>query len=617
MCGFVGVVGRPLDGSDIVTRGVKKIAHRGPDHTGYAFSSDKSVFLGHVRLAVHGLETASNQPMTSNCGRYTLVYNGELYNFRELRKFLKNDGYRFFTTGDSEVLLLSYIAWGEKCLNRFNGMFSFVIYDRGDGSCQPKIFFARDRAGEKPFYFSRKGSEFIFASELKALSPTGAIDLKALNFYLALGYVPYDMCLFEGISKLPAAHCGVFDIASGAFKVWRYWSLPAVAEKARLTGAELADQAGSLLEQSVRLRLSSDVPVGVLLSGGLDSSLVASAAARVSSRPVRTFTIALPGSPLDEAHHAKKVADFLGAEHHVLELEKPEMGLLDSIAPMIDEPIADSSIVPAWLVFGLARQQVTVALGGDGGDELFGGYTSYRTALNDVNNWGWLPRSTFAMAANLAGRLPAGVKGRNKLYSLIQGPARQYIYGTAYFDSVLRSRLLNYGAIDLCSGNSPESFLQENYERGGSQIDKMTRMDFNTILPEDFLVKVDRASMAHSLEVRAPMLDHRLVEFCFSQIPDEWKVKKHETRRLQRRLAESWLPPNLDTHRKQGFSIPVNEWFRSEGESKLMDRMEGLPDVVNLDEVRSLVRGHLAGRASGGRLFALVMLAIAMRNIKS
>lgn len=617
MCGLAGYINFStvnIPDVEITRKMISKLNHRGPDDAGTWHSHDGRIQLAHARLAIQDLSPLGHQPMLRDDDRFVIVFNGEIYNFEALRLQLQQRGHLFRSMGDTEVVLAAYQEWGAQCVEHFNGMFALAILDQGRDGVPPSLFLARDRAGEKPLYYMHSQGQLVFASELKALPHGGAINLKALNHYLALGYVPADQCLFEGVHKLPPAHCAKFMLQTGELRLWRYWSLPANTANAAADGQALAEQAGSLIEDSVRLRMVADVPVGVLLSGGLDSSLVAAAAARVSSRPVQTFTIALPGSPLDEAHHAKKVADYLGTQHHVLELDKPSLGLLDGFAPLIDEPIADSSILPAWMVFGLARQQVTVALGGDGGDELFGGYTSYQTVLKEEQAWANVPEMAFSAAAATAALLPGGIKGRNKLVSLAQGPTRQFIYGTPYFDTALRKRLLNKAVHVECGLEAPSRFLSSLYAQGETTLDQMTRMDFGSILPDDFLVKVDRASMTHSLEVRAPMLDHRLIEFCFSQVPDHWKIEQGETRRLQRLLAERWLPPDLDTRRKQGFSIPVNEWLRAEGEKKLMSRMESLPDVIQLDQVRALVRGHLAGRANGGRLFALIMLAIAMQN---
>lgn len=557
--------------------------------------------------------------MVSPDGECAIVFNGEIYNFKSLRVELEQLGFRFSSSGDTEVVLTAYRAWGEDCLHHLNGMFAFAIFDRrgvdGDGA----LFVARDRAGEKPFYYSYSNGVFNFASELKAIEHDGRVDLQALNFYLALGYVPADQCLFQGVSKLPPAHCGRLDLATGELSIRRYWSLPENKPDSKAGGMDLAAEAGGLIKDSVRLRLVADVPVGVLLSGGLDSSLVVAAAAQVSSAPVETFTISLPGSSLDEAEHAQKVASYFGTRHHVLPLDKPSLGHLDEMAPFIDEPIADSSILPAWLVFGLARKQVTVALGGDGGDELFGGYSDYATSLADERRWGWVPAPVLATLAEMAGQLPAGLRGRNRLASLRKGPLRQMIWGRPYFDTQLRQRVLTSDAVVELgdSLDTPELFLSSLFELGTDPVDSMTRTHFGSILPDDFLVKVDRTSMMHSLEVRAPFLDHRLIEFAFGRVPSEWKVHGGESRRLQRMLAHQWLPRDLDVKRKQGFSIPINEWLRHEGAPALMARMEGLPEVIDMKEVHALVRGHLLGRANGGRLFALIMLATAMRNAKA
>ena len=594
-----------------------KLAHRGPDGEGMWVSGCGRVALGHRRLSVIDLTNNSQQPMRSKDGRYTIVFNGELYNFAKLRSELQALGHQFSSTGDTEVLLTAYATWGEGCLQRLNGMFAFAIHDRGTWAVTPSLFFARDRAGEKPFYFSHSRQEFGFASELKALAHGRAINLQALNHYLALGYVPADQCLFEGVHKLPPAHCGRLDLTTRELTTRRYWVLPRNRPDAASDGEALADEAGALIEDSVRLRLVADVPVGVLLSGGLDSSLVVGAAARVSSSPVETFTIALPGSPLDEAHHAQRVASHFGTRHHVMPLADASLHLLDGLAPFVDEPIADSSILPAWLVFGMARKHVTVALGGDGGDELFGGYSDYPTSLADAQRWGWVPPAVLRAVAAGAAVLPAGVRGRNRVASLRGGPLQQMIWGRPYFDQQLRRRILRRDAAAALSTGleAPELFLLGLFRQGEDAVDSMTRTHFGSILPDDFLVKVDRASMAHSLEVRSPFLDHRLIEFAFGRIPSEWKVQGGESRRIQRILGRRWLPKDLDINRKQGFSIPINEWLRSDGERGLMARMAGLPDIIDLDEVRRLVRGHLKGRANGARLFALLMLAIAMRNL--
>ena len=618
MCGIYGLALRyaQVDENRLI-RQRDRLSHRGPDDAGIWISPDRRVGLAQRRLSIIDLSSAGHQPMHSADGRFVIVFNGEIYNYQQIRTELQNLGVGFVSDSDTEVLLAAFITWGQSCLAKLNGMFAIAIYDQGIASVPPSLFFARDRAGEKPFYYASTASSFSFASEVKSIEKSGQLNLQALNHYLSLGYVPGNMCLFDGIYKLPPAHCGHLNLNTGVLDITRYWALPSNQSMLNADGAELANKAGELIEDSVRLRLVADVPVGVLLSGGVDSSLVVAAASRVSSAPVETFTIALPGSSLDEAHHAQKVASYFGTRHHVLPLVQPSINWLDDLAPFIDEPIADSSILPAWLVFGLARKQVTVALGGDGGDELFGGYSHYQQGLSDKQRWGWLPQPVLNTVAGAAALLPAGLYGRNRFASMRGGGLEPNIWGGAYFDMRLRHRILKANAVAELGDDmeAPEQFLRGLFFQGSNLLDGMMRADFGSALPDDFLVKVDRASMAHSLEVRAPLLDHRLIEFAFAQVPSHWKIHGKETRRLQRLLAKEWLPPDLDINRKQGFSIPINEWLRNDGEQRLMERMSGLPDVINLDEVRRIVRGHIAGRANGGRIFSLIILAIAMRNL--
>lgn len=617
MCGIYGLIQR--DGGVDTTRLERQrdlLTHRGPNDAGSWLSPDGRVGLAHRRLSILDLTAAGHQPMTSRDGRFTIVFNGEIYNYREIRAKLEKAGRVFYTGSDTEVLLDAYRVWGEACLARLNGMFAFAIHDSGNASAPPTLFLARDRAGKKPLYYVFGGRRLEFASELKAISHRGELSLDALNFYLALGYVPHDQCIVEGVKKLPPAHAARLDLSTFEFQVHRYWSLPENCPESGVEGESLADQAGRLIEDATRLRLEADVPVGVLLSGGLDSSLVVAAAAHVSSAPVRTFTVTLPGSSLDESKHARQVAGYFGTQHHELVLENTGLDALEDIAPFIDEPIADSSLIPAFLVSRLTCQYVKVALGGDGGDEMFGGYNDYSTSLADQQRLGWLPQSALAFAAHAASLLSAGVRGRNRIASLRGGPLQQMIWGRPYFDIALRQRILSQDAVTALGTqlDAPERFLLGLFESGSDAVDSMTRTHFGSILPDDFLVKVDRMSMAVSLEMRAPLLDHRLMEFAFGRIPAAWKVKGQETRRVQKILASRWLPPELDVQRKQGFSIPLNEWLRASNGIELQRVRNHLPSSINQIEVNGLLAGHARGRANGGRLFALMMLAQAMIN---
>lgn len=618
MCGIYGLSMRNggVDAT-LLVRQRDLLAHRGPNDAGSWVSPDGQVGFAHRRLSILDLSAAGRQPMTSRDGRFTIVYNGEIYNYREIRAELEKAGRGFHTGTDTEVLLDAYTVWGEACLTRLNGMFAFAIHDAGDAHAPATLFLARDRAGKKPLYYAFNGQQFEFASELKAISQRGRLSWDALNFYLALGYVPHDYCIVDGVKKLPPAHAARLDLSSFAFRVWRYWTLPANRPEPGVEGEALADEAGKLIEDATRLRLEADVPVGVLLSGGLDSSLVVAAAARVSSTPVQTFTITLPGSPLDESAHARQVARHFGTEHHELALGGAGLDALADIAPFIDEPIADSSLIPTFLVSRLTRQHVTVALGGDGGDELFGGYGDYTASLADQQRLGGIPRFAMTLAADIASRLPAGVRGRNRIASLKGGPLQQMIWGRPYFDVVLRRRILSPEVLENLGArlDAPERYLLGLYETGTDAVDRMTRTHFGSILPDDFLVKVDRMSMAVSLEMRAPLLDHRLVEFAFGRIPSEWKVKGHETRWVQKILASRWLPPELDVQRKQGFSIPFEAWLRAAGDKGLAEYFSHLPECVDRGELQRLIKGLEQGRSNGARLFALMLLSISARNL--
>lgn len=618
MCGIYGEVtfSEPVDPRSLRVHG-DRLAHRGPDDSGAWISACGRVGLAHRRLSIIDLTDAGHQPMSSEDGRCTIVYNGEVYNFGGLRRELEKTGCRFTGRSDTEVVLAAYRVWGEECVTRFNGMFALAIYDKGTKDQPPSLFLARDRAGKKPLYYLHGTRSFRFASELKALNAKSGIDARALNYYLALGYVPQDLCLALGVKKLPPACAARLDLHDHSLRVWRYWQLPDSApDKDEADGDEIADQVQSLLDDAVSLRLISDVPVGVLLSGGLDSSLILASAARQSSLPVKTFTISLPGSRLDESASARSVADYYGTEHHVLEASTPSMAVIDEMTPFVDEPLGDSSILPSFMISRLARRHVTVALGGDGGDELFGGYTGYARSLIDQARIGRLPGSLLKAVSMAAARLPAGLRGRNRVRSLKEGALRQIIWDTPFFDVTLRCRIMNrmYAESLDSEMEAPERLLARLFDSGKDTVDSMTRMHFGSILPDDFLVKVDRAAMAHGLEMRTPFLDYRLVEFAFSAIPSRWKVAGRESRRVQRILARRRLPHDLDTGRKQGFSVPLDDWLRTDRCDTVREWSAYLPPCINRKEIDDLIQGEMKGRANGSRLFALLMLAIAARN---
>lgn len=614
MCGIIGHLSSSAMALDAFTAVRDRMFHRGPDDAGVWRNPNNTVLLGHRRLSILDLSHAGHQPMVSECGRYVIVFNGEVYNYLELKRELETLGHRFKGSGDTEVVLAAYRQWGDRCLERFNGMFAIAIWDCGTADAPSSLFMARDRAGKKPFYYAHQGQTLAFASELKGVPQAlrGGIDLQALNHYLALGYVPGSLCIASGVSKLPPAHAARFRPDTGKLSVWRWWSLPPPANNdSAYNGNDLAEQSWQLLTNAVRIRLRSDVPVGVFLSGGLDSSLITAAAVAVSGQPINTFTIGVPGSKLDESHHAQVIAGHFATRHHLLELPNTSLDVLDELAGLIDEPIADSSILPTYLVSKLTAQHVKVALGGDGGDELYGGYGHYQQVLRDRQLVGRIPKGLLQVIAQLAAQLPAGVKGRNRLASLYGGVDQTPIWGSPYFDIALRRRILQPDAVAMLGGDilAPELYQLSLLEPEADIVAALTRLDFQSVLPDDFLVKVDRASMANSLEVRTPFLDYRLVEHAYGAIPSHWKVDLKERRHIQNLMAKKHLPASYQLNRKQGFSVPMDEWLRS---GNVEARVKNLPGAIfNSAEIDNQILGLGRGRANGARLFSLMMLSCA------
>lgn len=618
MCGIVGTASTTSPAQRAwLAIGRDAMMHRGPDDAGEWWSADGRVGLAHRRLSILDLSPAGHQPMRDEQRGLAIVFNGEIYNFRELRAELEQRGYGFRSSSDTEVLLAAYDVWGTDCLSRLNGMFAFALHDAG----RQTVFLARDRAGEKPLFYHLAKGALHFASELKALMANPDLPRRiapaSLDCYLAIGYVPGERCILQGYNKLPPAHALEFDFQRGTAKVWRYWQLPDLTQDAatgRVDELGLLDELEALLENSVRHQLVADVSVGVLLSGGVDSSLITAMAVRASSQ-VKTFTIGFPGhGALDETEHARLIARHFGTEHTELVAQPTTADLIPRLARQFDEPMVDSSMIPTFLVSQLVRQHCTVALGGDGGDELFGGYGHYSRLLWMQGRLGKIPRPLRAAAAAAAERLlPVGLKGRNWLQGLGVDLQRGLPLIANYFDATTRWHLMaqQHSGWVLAA----ESIRRECIPAHPDLLQRATRMDFANYLAEDILVKVDRASMLNSLEVRAPLLDHRLIAFAFGKVPAYLKTTPQDKKILLKRLTARVLPPNFDRQRKQGFSIPLAEWLKSGPFRDLFH--EVLLDTGCLFDrrtVRGLLKGQEQGRSNGERLFALVMFELWRRE---
>ena len=615
MCGLVGTASIASHGDRAwlpVARDT--LIHRGPDDSGEWWSDCRRVGLAHRRLAIIDLSPLGHQPMQHPDAGLTVVFNGEIYNFAELRRELEQLGHGFRSHSDTEVLLAAYVQWGTDCLARLNGMFVFAIYD----SLQQRIFLARDRAGEKPLFYRLASGTLYFASELKALLANPVlprrIDAEALDCYLAMGFVPGGRCILQGYSKLLPAHALTFNLRDGSARVWRYWHVPELAEHAAaIDETALLDELESLLEDAVGRQMVGDVPVGVLLSGGIDSSLVTAMAVRRSSR-VRTFSIGFPGhGSLDETPHARLVAHHFGTEHLELMAEPTSADLLPILARQFDEPMVDSSMFPTWLVSHLVRQHCTVALGGDGADELFAGYEHYRRLLRMQRRMalipGWLSHAVAHGAEHL---LPVGMKGRNYLQGLDVDLDHSLPLRASHFDANTRRRLLRgHSAHPLVA----ERIREERIPKQADLLQRATRMDFANYLADDILVKVDRASMLNSLEVRAPFLDVRVIEFAYGKVPSHLKATKQDKKILLKRLAERVLPSTFDKQRKQGFSIPLDVWLKAGPFRELFwDTLNTANCLFDGATVRKLLKGQDRGFSNSERLFALVQFELWRRT---
>ncbi len=603
MCGITGFVGEgSRENLEAMTR---TLIHRGPDDAGYFFEPGR-VGFGFRRLAIIDL-VAGRQPIVNEDGSVVVMLNGEIYNFQELRKDLEAR-HTFRSSGDTEVLAHLYEDAGEGMLEKLNGMFAFALWD----ARTQKLFLVRDRLGKKPLYWTQVGKTLIFGSELKAILAHPLVekelDREALIQYLAYEYVPSPRTIFKGISKLEPAHALVF--LRGQVRVWQYWDFPvASGEQPREIGeAEALERLEEELDRSCRMRLVSDVPLGVFLSGGIDSSTVTYFAQKNSPRPLRSFSIGFPEPAFHEAHFAKRVAERLGTEH--VEYTFTENDFLESVPEIfrkLDEPLADASIVPTYVLSRLTRSEVTVALGGDGGDELFFGYptfTAYRLAglyrrLPGALRSGLIEPAVRALRPSF-GDLALDFRAKKFIQGTAETPwVQNQIWLGAFSPAELKNLLPDYGgSIDAALVYAPTIRL---HERVAFQppLQALAYLYAKSYLVDQVLVKVDRASMMHGLEVRAPFLDFKLVEFVF-RLPAMLKFRNFTTKYLLKRLMGPRLGPDIAYRKKKGFSVPVARWLRGPARALAVETLapSRVREVGLFDAkwVERLLREHLEGR---------------------
>lgn len=607
MCGFAGFFRSPSlpdrqshDGwlDDMGTA----IRHRGPDAGGQW--QDERMALVHRRLSILDLSEAGNQPMISASGRYVIVFNGEIYNFETLRAELVAEGCEFHTRTDTEVLLALYERKGEQCLDVLNGMFALAIWDIEDH----RLFLARDRLGKKPLYYYFDGQNFAFASEIKALLPLPFVrrDIRpdAVKDFFAYQYVPDPKTIYRNIHKLPPGYWMSTD--GLAMEQHQYWDV-SFANKRDASPDELAAGLHDLIDDAVRLRMVSDVPLGAFLSGGVDSSAVVGLMAGHSpGRPVTTCSIGFDSERFDEVHWAKKVAGLFQTDHHEFTVRETVSDHLSDIARYFDEPFADPSFVPTYFVSQLARQQVTVALAGDGGDENFAGYSKYATDLTENQLRRLLPaglrRACLPPLASLAGNIghSLGARAQSLLGALSLDPDEAFFLTNSFFRRSVWNELVHGDIKQQTDGYDPANITCGHY-RNADTDDHLSRVlytDIKTYLPGDILVKVDRMSMANSLETRAPLLDYRVVEYAAS-IPSRLKLKGRDKKHILKQAFNQLLPEDVLYRKKMGFSVPLADWLRNEirplADDVFRSDSGGVAYVFNMHKVRNLWAIHCRG----------------------
>jgi asparagine synthase (glutamine-hydrolysing) len=572
----------------VLDRMCRRIAHRGPDDQGMMVSG--VVALGMRRLSIIDL-AGGNQPM-SGCAAaaVTIVFNGEIYNYRELQRELERRGHSFKTHSDTETILHAYEEYGSECVKHLRGMFVFAIWD----ARRLELFIARDRAGKKPLYYTvTPRGTLLFGSELKSLREHpefhGEMSVEALDAYLTFGYVPDPLTIFRDVHKLPPGHHLTF--ASGSVRVEQYWDFPyeePQAEPAQ-TEEDCLDELRALLDEAVRVRLVADVPLGAFLSGGVDSSAVVGLMARHTPRPVKTFSIGFHEDSYNELKYARVAAKKFGTEHHEFVVTPDICEIVDELVWHFDEPFADSSAIPTYMVSKLAREFVKVVLSGDGGDELFGGYTRYAIDRKR-SGFARLPRVLRkGVMQPLGRRLPHGAWGRNYIYVNAFEPLDRYIEDISIFTRLNKPSLYTEDFRRQLGTTEAAARFREYAARSRAEdaLDPLLYLDSKTYLPGDILTKVDRMSMAVSLEARAPLLDHKLIEFVCKRIPASMKMKGLETKHIFKRAVEGLVPAEILNRPKQGFGVPIEQWINEQ----LRERVRG-----TLTEARTRQRGLIEPR---------------------
>jgi asparagine synthase (glutamine-hydrolysing) len=615
MCGFVGIMSQRGVSRLELIKARDEVTHRGPDDQGLYLSKDNCLGLGFRRLSIIDLSLQGHQPMANEDGTLWIVFNGEIYNYTELREELECRGHNFKSNTDTETILHGFEEWGAEVVDHLRGMFAFAIWNEN----QKCLFLSTDPIGIKPLYYYQRNGTFAFASELKSLlkfsSISRELDLNALNQYLAFGYIPSEESIFRDIRKLAPGHFLRYR-HDGSIEKSRYFEASFLSVTNSEREEDLVDRLYELLKDSVKRALQSDVPIGVFLSGGLDSSVLATIAASYASRPIQTFSIGFKEDRYNELPYARKIAESISSEHHEFYVTFDSLEALDRISDQYDEPFADSSAVPTYYVSKMAAQHVKVAISGDGGDELFGGYNWYSWVINAqrMKQALWPLASPISFVSEY---LPFRVKGKKFLSTIRKDAVTQLIDRTFIFRGSERATILKEDVRANIQLLLPEARIKKVFDSGSKElIGRMQSVDLNYYLPYDGLVKVDRASMMSSVEVRPPYLDKDLIKFALS-LPEKYKIRGSKKKYLQKKLALRILPSGFPLERKQGFCIPVREWFQGHLSEVLADAMRGqyVQMYLNTHYLKHLLWTHKKGQQdNSSKLWSALMFSLWARK---
>jgi len=627
MCGIVGIFDikekREIN-RDLLSRMNESQHHRGPDEGGLHIEA--GLGFGHRRLSIIDL-TSGQQPMVSHDKNAVLTYNGEVYNFLELRKELEDLGFVFQTHCDTEVILYAWQAWGESCVDRLRGMFAFAIWDRD----QQTLFLARDRLGVKPLYYAELPSgQFIFGSELKSLKEhpelPKTLDPTAVEDYFGFGYVPDPKTIYKNVYKLEPGYCLTIKRGSKTYQPRQYWDVkftPRPPQDEKATGEELIER----LREAVKIRMVADVPLGAFLSGGVDSSAVVAMMAGLSNDHINTCSISFGDPAFNESQFAAQVAERYHTAHRVEQVDPDDFSLIDQLAGLYDEPYADSSALPTYRVCELAKKQVTVVLSGDGGDENLAGYRRYRWHTYEEQMRSWLPDNIRKPVFGLLGQVypkadwaPKIFRAKSTFESIARDSMEGYFHSVSVQSDEFRSKLFSNQLKGDLQGYQAVDVFRRHVDKAPTEspLSMVQYLDIKTYLPGDILTKVDRASMAHALEVRVPLLDHKLVEWMAGLQPD-MKLRGREGKYIFKKSLENYLPDDILYRPKMGFSVPLNAWFKGPLKDKVQESLLGETmthcGLFNHSFLEYIINQHQSGRRDySSPIWSLLMFEAFLRT---